>query len=412
MSDILQEIRDLQYSDKGSAEALLLSFMQETLPFGVTQVELTPLAVSLNSFNGFLTQADGTRRFFKTHTESDTIIDEYYNAGMLADAGYPVIQPIFKSTEPGKQMLIYEVIDDQSVFDVAWTIETGVNSSSLEPLTQAQMKADQELLNFYKDTLTSQSAAEAAQAPIHQLFYHRLAGGRLERFYGAETHISLPNGTHSLAEVRQRQWTINGQEYAETLDELMARAIQLLNPAQSGPAVIGHGDAHNGNVFLRSTKPPSLLYFDPAFAGRHHPLLDLVKPIFHNVFAMWMYFPREKQASTTISMTENKKRWHVNYQYDLPEVRQMFLRSKFQQVVKPLLHGLHSADLLRADWRTYFKLALMCCPLLTMNLAESERFPPEIALLGLAMSIEMGSESNGKRSLIDQILDDAAATLN
>ena len=69
---------------------------------------------------------------------------------------------------------------------------------------------------------------------------------------------------------------------------MIARAKFLLEPAQSGPAVVGHGDAHNGNLFLREA---GMVYFDPAFAGRHDPLLDLVKPLYHNVHAMWMYFP-------------------------------------------------------------------------------------------------------------------------
>jgi hypothetical protein len=106
MSDILQQIRDMQYTDKSGAETLLLSFIRENFPFEVRSLELTPLAVSLNSFNGFMTLSDGSRRFFKTHTETDTVISEYYNAEMLADVGYPVIQPVFKSTEPGKQLLV------------------------------------------------------------------------------------------------------------------------------------------------------------------------------------------------------------------------------------------------------------------------------------------------------------------
>ncbi len=60
----------------------------------MTAVELRPLAVSLNSFNGFMTVRDGAagsrRYFFKTHIESDGVIDEYYHAALLAEAGYPV----------------------------------------------------------------------------------------------------------------------------------------------------------------------------------------------------------------------------------------------------------------------------------------------------------------------------------
>lgn len=406
MSDILQQIRDLQFSDKSGAEALLLSFICDNFELGVVSLELTPLAVSLNSFNGFMTLADGKRRFFKTHTETDTVIDEYYNAEMLADAGYPVIQPIFKSTEPGKQLLVYEVIEDESVFDLAWRIETE-DASDLESLTQAQNRADDELLAFYRQTLFEQSAADAAKSPVHQLFYHRLTGGRLDRFYGENTQIQFPDGSHSMSDVRSKKWVINGQVYDETLNDMIQRAIELLNPSQADIAVIGHGDAHNGNVFFRKNdNPSSLLYFDPAFAGKHHPLLDLTKPLFHNVFAMWMYFPETKGDSTSISLKKYNDLWIVDYDYHLPEVRHMFLRSKFERVLIPILQDLKQKNLLRDDWRDYLKAALFCCPLLTMNLADNEKFPPEISLLGLSMAVEMGSESSQNQSLIDATLNE------
>ncbi len=409
--DILQQIQQMQFTDRSGAEALLLSFIRDNFAFDVVAIELRPQAISLNSFNGFMTLRDGRRYFFKTHTESDTIIGEYYNAELLAKTGYPVIRPIFSSTETGKQFLVYELIDSPSVFDLAWSIETGLNHSDEAALAEAQNLADKNLWQLYQQSLEWQTADEAQQAPIHQLFYHRIVGGRLERFYSRDTIINLPNQSTSMAEVRQAHWVINGQYYTETLDDIIARAEKLLHPYQEGASIIGHGDAHNGNVFFQNTTPPAMLYFDPAFAGRHHPLLDLVKPLFHNVFAMWMYYPQEKQQVTPIALRIEGNTWHIDYRYDLPPVRHMFLQSKVQYVLKPLLKHLKMHNWLRTDWRAYLKAALFCCPFLTMNLADSKRFPPTISLLGLAMSVEMGAESQQHRSLIDTVLDEAAAEL-
>jgi hypothetical protein len=405
---ILQQIQSLQFVDKGRAETLLISFIRETFPLDVQSVELRPLAVSLNSFNGFMTLAGGRRLFFKTHTEPDTIIHEYYHAATLAQAGYPVIQPIYSSTEVRKQFLIYDVVDDPSVFDLAWAIENG-SSDPLDALAQAQNDADDQLLGIYLKTLDEQNAESAETAPVHQLFYHRLVGGRLTRFYGnlneeESPTIRLPHGTFPMSLVRSVQWVINGQHYAETLEDIIQNAALILNPHQSGPSIIGHGDAHNGNVFFNAAGK-SLFYFDPAFAGRHHPLLDLTKPLFHNVFAMWMYFPREKQEQTPISVEAKQGVWEVTYQYALHPVRDMFLESKVQRVLIPILKELKLRSSLRQDWRTYLKASLFCCPFLTMNLADAAKFPPEISLLGLAMAVEMGAESNGRRSRIDTALD-------
>jgi hypothetical protein len=413
-SDILQQTQSLQFVDKSRAETLLISFIRDTFPLDVKSVELRPLAVSLNSFNGFMTLADGRRLFFKTHTEPDTIIHEYYHAATLAQAGYPVIQPIYSSTEVGKQFLIYDVVDDPSVFDLAWAIEND-RSDPFDALEKAQHEADDQLLGIYLKTLEQQDAEAAQTAPIHQLFYHRLAGGRLARFYGdvngdESLSILLPHGAFPMRVVRNVQWIINGQHYAETLASIISRATAILNPHQSGPSIIGHGDAHNGNVFFNTTDK-SLFYFDPAFAGRHHPLLDLTKPLFHNVFAMWMYFPREKKELTRISVEAKDGIWEVEYQYTLHPVREMFLESKVQHVLIPILKELKQRGWLRPDWRAYLKASLFCCPFLTMNLADAAKFPPEISLLGLAMAVEMGAESTNRQSQIDKVLDIVEAAL-
>ena len=404
--EILQRIQALQFTDKPAAEALLLDFLRASYPFDAVAVELRPLAVSLNSFNGFMMLVDGKRLFFKTHIESDGVIDEYYHASLLAEAGYPVLQPIYTSNEAGRQLLVYEVISDPSVFDLAWTIETGT-SVLLPELTAAQNRADDLLYQLYLHSLEWQTAESAASAPIHQLFYHRLTGGRMARFYEG-TQITLPGGTVPMQTVMGAQWEINGQRYEQTLAQLAAQAIMLLDPAQASASVIGHGDAHNGNVFFRGAAAP-LMYFDPAFAGRHDPLLDLTKPLFHNVFAMWMYFPhwmyfpREKAAQTRISLHRDGQMWHVEHDYALHPVRQMFLRSKVERTLVPTLTELKRRGWLRPDWRAYLKAALFCCPFLTMNLTDSAKFPPEISLLGLTMAVEMGAESSSARSLLTRL---------
>ncbi len=414
--DRLQQIQTLQFSDKSQAEYLLLLLIREMFPLDVVEVELRPLAVSLNSFNGFMTLVDGTRYFYKTHTEPDSVISEYYNSATLADAGYPVIKPLYSSTEWGKQLLIYEVIEAPSVFDVAWSIEVG-ESNQLSQLTQAQHRSDADLLAFYRNSLKQQSAVDASQASVHQLFYHRLTGGRLERFYGPLPNrlgeypsIQLPDGLHSMQAVRQARWKINGQEYTESLDDLMQNAIRLLEPAQSGPSIVGHGDAHNGNVFFLEDEE-SLLYFDPAFAGQHHPILDLTKPLFHNVFAMWMYFPHVKAQQLSINLKRDRNSWQVEHNYRLHPARSMFFDSKVQRVLLPILLDLKQHNWLRDDWRNYLKAALFCCPFLTMNLTDGKKFPPDVSLLGLTMAVEMGAESSGRRSFIDETLDAVAHQL-
>jgi hypothetical protein len=391
---ILEIIQHLQFTDPVKAQDLLRDFIATAFGYEVREVALRPLAVSLNSFNGFVTLQNGRRMFFKSHVEPDSVITEYYNSDLLRKAGYELVMPIAASTKPGSQMLLYEVIEDRSVFDVAWALERGEEDAiTLDALTAAQHRADDDLLQTYLRTLTWQEADAHASAPIHQLFYHRLTGGRLRQFYGEDSRLGLPGGREMpLEQIRRAHWRVNDVVFDETLDDVITRAERLLNPRQAGPAVVGHGDAHNGNVFLRDGR---LVYFDPAFAGRHDPLLDLVKPLYHNVHAMWMYFPRALEQERGARLEIEGDTFVVTYNDRLPAVRDMFWGSKTQRVLIPTLKALKAHGWLREDWRLTLQSAMACCPLLTMNLADSARFPLPVALLGMAHVLECGATSSG-----------------
>ncbi|MDX2138412.1 MAG: hypothetical protein SF123_09990 [Chloroflexota bacterium] len=414
MSDLLDRIQKLQFTDKLAAEALLLEFARSTFPqLSIERLELRPLAVSLNSFNGYLYLHKGDKLFFKTHTEPDGVVGEYYRAEELAEVGYPILRPLMQSNEAGKQLLIYPYVDAPSVFDVAWQIEQG-DISQIESLTAAQHDLDDQLFMLYERTLEWQSAEEAAHAPVHQLFYHRLAGGRLERFYGgSDGALRVADKDVEFRIVMNNPWVINNREYKTPLSNIINTATDILKPRLEGASIIGHGDAHNGNVFYhkRTENDTELSYFDPAFAGRHHPLLDLAKPLFHNVFCMWMYYPKEKAEKLDIYAELRGETLYVEHNYDIHPIRRMFLNSKIERVLTPTLKLLKQHGWLQDYWRTYLKAALFCCPLLTKNLLDPNTFPPQITLLGLSQAVEMGAESSTQRSLIDEVLDNVERTL-
>ena len=389
----LQEIQALQFTNLEKANQLLKHFFEVNLPFAVKDLTLRPLAVSLNSINGFINTDDGQKLFFKTHVEPQSIIDEYYNSTILADAGYRVIKPIYSSTEWGKQLLIYKFFEEPSLFNVARDLETNQRDDS-EEIIAIQAKADRELWQIYLQTLQQINPEKHAKAPVHQLFYHRLTGGRFASFYQGQD-VMLPGKTINFDKLAGMKWIVNGIEFKHTLGELVKLAIEYLHPKKGNNcAIVGHGDAHNGNVFLDKTHG-SLIYFDPAFAGQHSPFLDLTKPLFHNVFAIWMYFPEEVKSNLGIEWKIEGNSLVVDHDFIPSEVRLAFLRSKLHGVLKPLLQELKKRDWLDETWWQYLKCSLFCCPFLTMNLCDRLKFPPEITLLGLAMSMEMGSSNLG-----------------
>ncbi|AGZ39944.1 hypothetical protein AFR_08275 [Actinoplanes friuliensis DSM 7358] len=126
---------------------------------------------------------------------------------------------------------------------------------------------------------------------------------------------------------------------------------------------------------------------------------------------MWMYYPREIRERLEITCKIGDGLISVDHNHRLSAVRRMFFESKVEDVLIPILVELKRRGWLDEGWRDLLKAALMCCPLLTMNLTDGTRFSPEISALGFAYAVEMGSESRNVRSIIDLALDGVAAAL-
>lgn len=413
----LIDIQKMQFADRAGAETALLEFLQRSEDASITSVELRPKPESLNSINGFVTFGESERYFFKMHVEENERVNEYYNARSLADAGYPVVTAKQITHRPGKQLVLYEIIEFSTLFDVAKAAEDELLSAgaaaNVDAIVAAQNQLDEITSSIYAQTLVSTSEQDDSGAPIHQLFSHRLAeDGRLRLFYRGKRMVEPPLEFDELA---NKHWVINGVRYGETLNEIIERAQIQLAPA-AGPSVVGHGDAHNGNVFF-DRENNSLLMFDPAFAGRHHPLLDLVKPLFHNVFARWMYYPAQVDKEFVLGMVVQDDVIHITHNFEISQLRLAFLESKLKHVLRPTLELLHSRGLLRGDWQTYLQSALFCCPFLTVNLFAvykadgtlSERYSFWVRMLGLSMAVELGSGyrdgNNSMTSLVERILE-------
>jgi hypothetical protein len=418
---ILTDIQKLQFSDKQKAEGEMLGFLRANEDPAIDSVELTPKPQSLNSINGFLTYKDGERLFFKTHTEENEKNSEYYNAEALSKAGYPVFQAKLMTHRPGKQIAIYEIISLPTLFDLIKTEEdsslaTGEISATAAALLRAQEKYDKVIPELYSKTLTTIDAEKDKSAPVHQLFSHRLAAdGRLNLFYLPHS-LNLGSEKLPFQEIAKKKWVINGVEYSETLNEIIERSRRLVQP-NGGPAIVGHGDAHNGNLFV-DLDSETFNMFDPAFAGLHSPLIDMTKPTAHNHFFRWMYYPEQVEKEFELKYKITPETIVIDHSFHPSKLRLEFLELRKKHVLRPTIKMLAERKALPDNWRDIFRSSLFCCPFLTVNLlAEyksngslAERYGLPVRLLGLSMAVEFGALQHRNASPLTDEIDDLFST--
>lgn len=378
----------LQFTDPTEAEAKTRNWLSETFTLPVSNVRLNPSAASINSFNG-IAVINGDRLFFKTHADAKTIQREYENAHLLHEAGYETLLPLRIVESGGRKLLLYPAVNWPTAFSLVCEHEQGGDPTLAERILSAEASENPRLLDIYERTAVPASANRHATSAIHQLFCDRLAdAGRLGTFY-KDAVLGLPDGgSVPTADLFDRRWTINDVEQPRTINELVREARQVLDPSQQAFVAVGHGDAHFDNVFLSDAD--RYVYFDAAFSGYHSPLLDVAKPLYEGVFSRWMYYAAEMAESVPIDVSLSANRVEVTYRPNLSRFRQQVLDAKQRLLIEPLLHWMKSKDAL-PHGRRPLDLALMCCPLLTMNLCDANRFPVAISWLAFAHAVQMGN---------------------
>ncbi|WP_374377467.1 hypothetical protein [Dongia sp.] len=406
---------------KGAGE-IIAALLKEKFGLAASDIRINVDIYSLNSLNGFFA-ADGRSFFFKFHQEEneEAMAGEYYRAGLLAEAGLPVDQPLHVSTEPGEQILVYRRREDRRFADVLKELDFSTDQAAIDRAVAAERRLNEELMAVYRRTLHPITAAQSAAEPIHRLFHARLIdadrpgviGGRFGSFY-RDQMFALPGETLAWDELQHLRFEVNGVRYRHSLGELFAEAFVRLEPtrlAESG-GVTAHGDAHNANVWYEEAGDAArLAMFDPAFAGRHVPaLLAEVKTTFHNIFAhpLWLYDAPTAAETFTARVKRMGDVLHVETDWRPSPVRLALLEAKRDLLWQPLLGELAARHMLPVDWRRIVQLALFLCPTLVMNLrAGAGSHNPTSSAIGLATAVAMGSApvSGGDAGLLSSFLD-------
>jgi Ser/Thr protein kinase RdoA (MazF antagonist) len=411
--------------DWAAAEAVVARLIADSFDLPVAAVEINRDRYSLNSLNGFVTARDGRAFFFKFHQEEGEAetVGEYYRAEVLREAGFPADMPLHVSGEVGRQILLYRRRTDPRLADLCRAVDLGVPGAEAEPLITAQRRLDRLIGERYLATLHATTAAEVARESIHRLFHDRLVepgrdetlAGRVRRFY-LDQEFRFPGATIHWHDLADRRWRINGVGYRHTLRHLFEESRERLHPARltDHGAVVAHGDAHNANVWVEDAGgTKELVFFDPAFAGRHVPaLLAEIKATFHNIFAhpLWLYDAplADRRFSARVAVCGDSI--DVETDWRLSSLRREFLNLKAELVWRPLLAELFRRGWLPPDWRRILRCALFCCPTLVMDLRAggAADHTPITSAIGLSVAVMMGSEPDNGEDDLSRVLDSLA----
>ena len=350
----------------------------------IRDIKLLRSKVSLNSImaNAVLTYGGEEKKvFLKIHLEknsaSENVKDsaEYANAELLQKAGWPVLAPLGKNTNPDYPLLIYPRVDSETLFELmekAYTNQDKLSVQNMEAIGRAQ-----EMIGAVtRASLRKINAQGAVNAPVQTLFYARFKeGGRVDQWYTDETLFSLPGLDKPIAwkKLKKVHWNINGKKYQNTIEEIIASARRSLSFEGEKKAfvVMSHGDDHAGNIFIDEENGRATL-FDPAFAGENPVALADTKALAHIGYMMMggMYFdPKLKTCRYNYDETENIMTVEIDFSSTpLFKQHQELARKIIDGRILPLFKDAKTGGAILSNEIKRLEDSLAGCPLLTINI--------------------------------------------
>ena len=372
-------IGGFQQTGGSERNRLFSKYIKEALPDeNVSDVEVISSLASLNSVaaSGMI---GGRKYFFKVHVETGlNADDEYRQAGLLKQAGWPVYSPIMKSENHGFPLLVYPWTDSPTLFDKLERSYKAGRSELYDKDLKLLEAMNRRIGRMELISLKEIPASAAATAPVQMFFARRFEkGARIDKWYAPETVFPLPSAGSGLAlswdVICRARWKINDQEFSATLGDIVKEARKMLAFSQEDEvwATISHGDDHAGNIFLSSDEA---LVFDPAAASDINPaVLADVKALAHNGFLPMggMYYDPTLEYTYEYGEAENTIKVSVDFSKSPVFDRHMAIaRQIIDFRLNPMLTALREkgADMEKEHAR--LKTALAACALLTVDISK------------------------------------------
>ncbi len=112
------------------------------------------------------------------------------------------------------------------------------------------------------------------------LFYDRINGERYKTFYlGSQ---------NDLTSCFNKKISVNGYSFPQTIEEVFEQIRKKYNYKNNNlslNAILGHGDAHHGNIIVNG----KIQFIDNEYAGYMPPFMELAKP-YYNDFLGTLFF--------------------------------------------------------------------------------------------------------------------------
>ncbi|MBN8828014.1 MAG: hypothetical protein J0H68_04845 [Sphingobacteriia bacterium] len=361
----------------------------------------------------------GKNEFFNGSRASHYLPVIQSEALVLSDDISLLVQPYIEEIKKDKGVLI----------DVIAEIENNENKKeSYYPLFK---KIFEQMYGLTTKTLHY----KIAKAKNDEFYFHRVqtqkldnVEGRLESFY-TMSKVKLDNEIINWHKLVKKKWVIDGVAYKETLEDLILKAHNNLNPANKRLIALSHGDWHEMNIItdILDNNKLNFYYIDLETFGENSILGDsVIYLVYNSILADYInpkyysnYLNKRNKAINFAMKTFSNKEIHpaviVSEKYVYmdnvnkfgtnkvrKEIANLHIKLYLEKVIK-LAEAKYGLSI-RNEIEEYLKSCFLLRLLGVYNLTEMEP-NDQVKLLGLIYKVIGTTENNKNIPFTERFLD-------
>ncbi|KAI1811217.1 hypothetical protein GGS20DRAFT_563964, partial [Poronia punctata] len=300
-------------------------------------------------------------------------VDEELKGALLAAKYFPrTIIPLLSASKA----LLYPYLEGptQSEGRLSFIDNNREDERKLRSLLHMELIKTADTLAAYRRTLPL-SEKDDIPPSIHVYFHENLKDDKMMRDYYGQG-IKIGDHHFSFEKLLYVRWKINGKYYPP-LREALDKATAILSPTSPSmtacPTIFGLGSAHGNKIM--ATPPNDLTYLSYEVAGFHPVMLDMAKPMYHDVFFHTQFRGSLVRAEPDLVYKYNEKKHKITVTYKpCPDkLSRVIMAIKQKYLLQPLSRELQATK--GVDLRDHVQLltaALFACAIVSEDLVGNE----------------------------------------
>lgn len=206
----------------------------------------------------------------------------------------------------GYEWILYEYIHGNLMSEAFLMVE---DRKKLNDFFKIEKQKESHLKKLHSKDTIMMTYTDYIKSKSNKLFRERFLGKRYKEFY--------KTGSNNISSLFDRNLIINGNSLNLTVNQILdnIRKKYKIGGSKKAKAVMGHGDAHHGNIIINN----GIWFIDNEYAGYMTPFMELAKP-YYNDFLGTLFFHHSEMLNKYFNITgyeDNSK--EIRLKIDIPE---------------------------------------------------------------------------------------------